>query len=268
MSSFTLNLNSSQSDASGDSQDFVVRFRAPITINENYEVALVSCNLWYSYPNVDATQYGNARFTYSPDNGATWKNIDFPTGTYTIQDLNGFIYDALVVNGDDDPDANGIPSIILRPNFNTLKVEIEITDTSAIFQVDLSTSNFYKLLGFTDAQAASPLIGVGVYTGDDVANINNDINKLIIQTSLLSTSGATYDNSLQGTTLYSFIPDVPPGANQDVVPSERLYIPMTNSMNYASQITQVRMTIRDNLGRLVNFRGEPVSYLLHIRPIR
>jgi hypothetical protein len=263
MSSFTLNLNSSDTSAVGVSGDFNVKLNTPIYLGrDEYEIALVSCNLWYSYPNVSANSYNNARFTYSDDAGATWYNIDFPEGTYTITDLNSYIYDQLVLNGHADVDMNGIPSIILRPNYNTLKIEIEITEVN--FQVDLGTSNFYMLLGFSTLQSATPLTAIGVYEGDELANINNDINKLTIGTSLLSTSTSTFDNSQKGTTLYSFVPNNAPGSNLDVVPSERLYIPM----NADVQITNIRMYLRDNLGRALDFRGEPVSYLLHIRKIK
>jgi len=263
MSSFTLNLNSSDSSAVGVSGDYNVKLSTPIYLGrEPYEIGLVSCNLWYSYPNVSATSYDNARFTYSDDAGVTWYNIDFPEGTYTITDLNSYIYDQLVINGHDDVDMDGTPSIILRPNYNTLKIEIEITEVN--FQVDLGTSNFYELLGFSALQAASPLTTVAIHEGDDLANINNGINKLVIGTSLLSTSGATFDNATIGTTLYSFVPNSAPGSNLDVIPSERLYIPMNADL----QITNIRMYIRDNLGRALDFRGEPISYLLHIRKIK
>jgi hypothetical protein len=261
MSSFTLNLNSSDEGAVGVSSDFTVKLTPPIYLGrDKYEMSLVSCNIWYSYPNVSANSYNNARFTYTYL--ATPYNIDFPEGTYTITDLNSYIYDQLVLNGHDDIDTNGIPSIVLRPNYNTLKIEIEISEAN--FTVDLSTSDFYLLLGFSTAQSVVPLAGVGIYTGANLANINNGINKLVIGSSLLSTSGATYDNSTQGTTLYSFVPDTPPGSNLDVVPSERLYIPMNNDI----QITNVRFYIRDNIGRPIDFRGEPVSYLLHIKQIK
>ena len=260
MSSFTLNINSSQI-ANADSGDFTVKMEPPIYLGKGqYEVSLVSCNLWYSYPNVSATEYNNAKFTYSPDSGVTFKDVDFPTGTYTITDLNSYLHDQLILNGDYDTDTNGIPSISFTPNFNTLKVEIEITE--ATFQVDLSTSNFYKLFGFSDTQAASILTASAV--GDNIANINNDVNKLVIGTSLLGNSLNTYDNSVKGTTLYSFIPDSAPGSNVLVQPAERLYIPMNN----AYQIFNVRMYIQDNLGRRLDFRGEPVSYLIHIREIK
>ena len=255
--SFTINLNSTDVSATGPSDNFRVNFKPPLFFGAGkYECALVSANVWNSIANVSATEYNNARFTYEV--GATTYNIDIPEGTYSIVDLNAAIFQGLVDAGNEGP--AGLPSIELVPNFNTLKIEIVIND--AAFTVDLSTSDFYKLLGFSDAQAAVPLATSTV--GDNVANINNDINKLLITTTFLDNSGASYDGATTSNVLYSFVFSNPPGANEDITPAERLYIPMNN----AKQISYVQMQIKDNLNRDVDFRGEPVSYLLHLRQVK
>jgi len=255
--SFTINLNSTDASATGPSDNFRVNFKPPLFFGAGkYECALVSANVWNSIANVSATEYNNARFTYVV--GAISYDIDIPEGTYSIVDLNAAIFQGLVDDGNEGP--AGLPSIELVPNFNTLKIEIVIND--AAFTVDLSTSDFYKLLGFSDAQAAVPLATSTV--GDNVANINNDINKLLITTTFLDNSGASYDGATTSNVLYSFVFSNPPGANEDITPAERLYIPMNN----AKQISYVQMQIKDNLNRDVDFRGEPVSYLLHLRELK
>jgi hypothetical protein len=255
--SFTINLNSTDTSATGPADNFRVNFKPPLFFGSGkYECALVSANVWNSIANVSATEYNNARFTYEV--AAITYDIDIPEGTYSIVDLNAAIFQGLVDDGNEGPP--GTPSIELVPNFNTLKIEIVINDPA--FSVDLSTSNFYKLLGFSDAQAAVPITVSTV--GDNVANINNDINKLLITTTFLDNSGASYDGANTSNVLYSFVFSNPPGANEDITPAERLYIPMNN----AKQISYVQMQIKDNLNRDVDFRGEPVSYLLHLREVK
>lgn len=56
--------------------------------NKQYEMALVNLETYYSFPNIDST---NNNFRYSPDNGATWFNIDIPEGSYEITDINDYI---------------------------------------------------------------------------------------------------------------------------------------------------------------------------------
>ena len=256
--SFTINLNSTDPNATGPADNFRVNFKPPLFFGSGkYECALVSANVWNSIANISATEYNNARFSYRVGGGPII-NIDIPEGTYSIVDINAAIFQGLVNNGDEGP--AGTPSIELVPNFNTLKIEIVINDPA--FQVELNTSDFYKLLGFSDAQAAVPLIVSTV--GDNVANINNDINKLLITTTFLDNSGASYDGANTSNVLYSFVFSNPPGANEDITPAERLYIPMNN----AKQISYVQMQIKDNLNRDVDFRGEPVSYLLHLREVK
>lgn len=255
--SFTINLNSTDVSATGPADNFRVNFKPPLFFGAGkYECALVSANVWNSIANVSATEYNNARFTYEV--AAISYDIDIPEGTYSIVDLNAAIFQGLVNDGNEGP--AGTPSIELVPNFNTLKIEIVINDPA--FSVDLSTSDFYKLLGFSDAQAAVPLTVSTI--GDNVANINNDINKLLITTTFLDNSGASYDGATTSNVLYSFVFSNPPGANEDITPAERLYIPMNN----AKQISYVQMQIKDNLNRDVDFRGEPVSYLLHLRQVK
>ena len=43
-----------------------------LDISKNYEIALVSASMWYSWYNISNSQYSNASWRYSIDSGATW----------------------------------------------------------------------------------------------------------------------------------------------------------------------------------------------------
>ena len=51
------------------------RFHPLIQLDETkkYEMALVNLETYYAFPNIDSS---NNNFRYSPDNGATWVDID------------------------------------------------------------------------------------------------------------------------------------------------------------------------------------------------
>ncbi len=59
------------------------KFRPLIELGKNkkYEMALVGLETYYSFPNIDSS---NNNFRYSPDNEATWFDINIPEGAYEI----------------------------------------------------------------------------------------------------------------------------------------------------------------------------------------
>src|SRR5260370_13398117 len=67
--------------------DFTTYLSNPIDlIGKNLEVALVRLETFNSFPNIEENV--NNIFRYSPDNGDTWKDIKFDTGSYEIDDMN------------------------------------------------------------------------------------------------------------------------------------------------------------------------------------
>jgi hypothetical protein len=83
---------------SGKSTSIRTRFNPLIQLDKtkSYEMALVNLETYYSFPNIDST---NNNFRYSPDNGATWFNIDIPEGSYEIEDINNYIQRLMKDNG-------------------------------------------------------------------------------------------------------------------------------------------------------------------------
>jgi len=74
-------------------------------------------------------------------------------------------------------------------------------------------------------------------------------------------AGGSYDNSLGSDILYSFVPQSGRGSSIHIEPNYPIYVPVNEVM----YINRIQMRITDQLGRRVNFNGEPVTYFLHIR---
>jgi len=227
--------------------NFSVRFNQEIKLDKEYDwsIALDKAALWYSYPNVSASSYDNADFTYW--NGAIWQTFTIAEGIYNFSDLNSVIQAGITGLGDVGANINYVP------NFNTQRITVQLAGG---YQWDPTTSNLYKLFGFSDAQAAAPIVVTTLAT--EVANVTNDVTSLYIKLDILRD---TWENASGGQVLYAFLPDGPPGSIISLDPPERIYI----SILPTEAIQSLRIFVQDNLSRNVDFRGESTAYTLHIR---
>src|SRR5215469_12642826 len=66
---------------SGNESSFTTFIDPPIHLDKNdkYEAALLSIDMYYSFPNITNE---NNNFSYSTDNGNTWKTITLDKGSY------------------------------------------------------------------------------------------------------------------------------------------------------------------------------------------
>lgn len=252
--SILLNLDSSRANTT-TSHDFTLHIPEGIQLHENWSVALVSAQLWYSYVNISQAK-GNNIFTYIDDTSTSY-DIVVNDGMYNISDINDLLYAFQV---DNEHDTAGVVPVSIEPNYNTSNVDITIAQASN-FVVDLSTSLMYSLFGFSAAQAATPLDETT--TGESIADISGGRSKILICTSLLEGSDSMWDNTTKGTALYSFSPDTPPGSLMTIEPSERIYLHMDNQ----SRIARIRMYILDNQGNVVDMRGENCTYMVHLKKL-
>lgn len=226
-----------------NSDDFTIDFSSPLKVIDGiHEIGLIKCNLWYSFFNV-SNDYNNRVIQYT-NNTAQTRTVTFPEGNYTINQLNDYLNASMINFGD-------TASIIIEPNYSTLKVKITILNG---YSLDLTTSNFNLLLGWNS----------GIYNfngsldGQNPANINRDINSLLIHCDIL---GSSFKNGVLSDILFSFVPNVPPGSNIEIEPQHLIYLPLI----IPDYIRKIRMYITDQLGRRVNLNQQPVTYLLHLR---
>jgi len=252
MSTNLIFLDSTTLTGNIQSDNFIVPLDIDIS-DCRYEISLVKLNLWYSWYNI-SSEYNNQTLRYSSNRGSTWKTITIPEGQYSIDQLNTLIQSIMYTNGDYYTNAQNIISynITISLEYSTLKVNIQVSNN---FQVDLTISNLYLLLGFSN------IIVTTTQEGYLPANINNDINTLNLTCSIITGS---YQNTNSSNILYTFTPNSLPGSNLDIYPQKLLYLPVVN----IRRITSIGISIIDNLNRRVNLNNQPLSVLLSLRKIK
>ena len=223
------------------------KFRPLIQLDNDrkYEMALVNLETYFSFPNMDSS---NHNFRYSPDNGATWVNINIPEGSYELVDINEYIQRIMRENGHYDSTSDEY-NITLEANNNTLKSVLNI---AANYMVDLTPENSVRsVLGFNALMYSS-----GYNESENIVNILS-VTSLRITSDII---GSSYSNGSNENTIYSFFPSVGPGYKIIEVPVNLVYLPIT--MN---TISSMETKLIDQNGKLINLRGEELSIRFHIR---
>ena len=134
------------------SHDFTVKLTNPIKLSYDmkHEIAVRTISMTYSWYNIRQS-YGNNQIKYSKDNGTSWETITFVDGMYSYDDINQYIKKYMknkghLVEGTKDSDDDEIKyGINLYFVLSTYRVLIELADN---YQIDLTNSDFRKLIGF------------------------------------------------------------------------------------------------------------------------
>lgn len=253
LNSFLLNLSSPDP---ATSNDFTINYSSnPIMLGDaEYEIALTSAQLWYSFFNISSA-FNNNIFRYSTDSGGNYKTITIPNGIYGILDLNSVIQSVMEENGDfDNSGTKSAFYITILPNLNTLKIIIAIDNPT--YRVDLTVGNLNEILGFN-----KQILAV-TSESENRANIQRDVDSLYIRTNLVS-SQASFGNEIGSDILYTFSPNSAPGSILSIQPFQPVFLPLSPKR----YIDSVRIYVTDNLNRPVNFNGERCTYTLSIRRI-
>lgn len=244
----SLLLKLDSSSTSQDSDNFTIQY-PNIEIPGSWEVGLIKGHFWYSYYNISST-LGNNIIRYSTDGGVSWEtNITLPDGIYSVTDINTYMQQVMNTRGHYDV-GNDLYYATIAANFNTLKCDITLSNN---YQIDLSTGTLYSTLGFAQA------IVTATSSGTSPVDITNGINSLEVQCSLTESG---YSNEFSGATLASFVPDNSPGSAIVVAPNPVVYLPVNTKTIY-----KINIKITDQLNRRINFNGENVTVMLHLRKI-
>jgi len=248
--SYLLTISSDDRESAQSTDNISIAFAPALRISGNWELALQSMTLWYSYYNI-SPDYNNQIFRYN--NGSIWKNITITPGLYTIDDLNAYIQSVMLANGDFTV-VGGVNTfdITLTPNYNTFKLRVSI---SGGYQVDFTVGNLNQLLGFTQ------IIVTTTQEGLNNVNITNGVDRIIVHCDAVS---GTYKSGLASDVLFSFAIDGKPSSLITIEPYHLIYLPI----NKSGYLDRLRMYITDNLGRRINFNGETITYSLSLRQMR
>jgi len=238
---------------SNNSSNFTFTYPSRINLGSlNYEVALLSAELWYSVRNVT----GNKVIRYTHDNEATWVDLAVPDGVYTVLDLNKLLHSSLEDEGVVDTDM--LYGLSITVNYNTNRCGIVIDNTvdggTHTFKLDLTASNnLASLLGFDEAVYDTTTTGQNTpdVAAQDAWQIRCDlINK-------------SYDGDVRGDVIYSFTPQSPPNSNMRVEPLHLTYVQVKKS-----EIDSITIRFTDQNNKDLDFGGEDTIVSLSLRPIK
>ena len=227
----------------GNTSKLETNFVPPLNFNGdncNYEIALISLETYYSFPNIDDE---NNRLRFSHDNGKTWKDITLHTGCYELKAINKTLESLIIEAGGHKGDLK------VEANKNTFQCIMTVAET---VQIDFTTKNSLRtVLGFEPK-----VFGAGLHTSTHTVNIMR-VNSILVQCDVI---GASYLNGTQKPIIYSFFPDVGPGDKIVMEPKTLIYLPL--SLNIISRMSSW-MTDQDN--KLLDLREEEVTLKFHIR---
>ena len=234
----------------GTSSDFTTSYTPPLRFdpNKRYEAALLSIDLYYSFPNI--TSENNA-LKYSTDFGLNWKTITLDTGSYELSAINNEIQRQMISNDDYDK-KNNKPYVSITANISKLKSIVDITNRDYI--VDLDTIG--PTLGFPLYHG---ILAQGYRESVNIVDIIK-INSVLVNIDIISGS---YLNGSQSPVLYSFFPNVSPGHKIVERPNPSLIYYPVNRPN----IDSIRVWLTDQNNNLIDVRGERVTVRIAIREV-
>ena len=234
-----------------ESSEIAYRVSTAIRLNPNlsYKVGLVFFGVFNLPRLINST---NNNFRYSKDSGATWKTGIIPPGAYDIDDLNSAIQTILTANGDWIDNAIVIEVINAVAKF--------VIKLASGYQVDFTINNSLgSILGFN-----SRIISSSSNTADTIGNIQAGVNSINIKTDI--SFGGLVGNSTTKTLerkgiIYSIPLFIQPiGGYIAEAPLNPIYYPLS-----VNRIENIYIRVEDWNGKLIDFGGEKILILLHIK---
>lgn len=214
----------------------------PLHLNEEnkWEIALLDFTTYNSIPNI--IEGVNNKFHYfkkKDDQDESREVVEFQTGSYEISDINRELQNKL-----------GKEIFELTANNNNLKSEIKCQ-----FYIDFTQpGSVGSLLGFpSNTTLLEPNT---LHTSVTTVNIIK-VNTINITCNIVQ--GAYRDGSNEHI-LHTFYPTVPPGFKIVEKPHNLIYLPL-NTIH----VSDIVLSVLDQDGDTVDFRGEVITLRLHIR---
>ena len=101
--------------------DFEINYDVPLEFSSSSEIALIGCNMWYSWHNL-SDKYNTNKLKYF--DSKEWLIIVFPEGNYDFDDIQDYINDHFKTND---------PPISIHGNTVTLRTIVLLKPG---FQID------------------------------------------------------------------------------------------------------------------------------------
>lgn len=171
-----------------------------------------------------------------------WKEVELPIGSYEFDDIAKYLNTALKKTIGRD--------VIFRANKNTMKCIIE---TSQDLSIDFAGPNSIgSVLGFKPKL----LRGARTYVSDHNINIQNTS---VVRVNCDLVTGSFHNGQITHT-LYEFYPEAEPGRKIIEQPRNLIYLPVVRR-----RINSVNISLVDQEGKLIDFRGEQICCRIHIK---
>lgn len=212
-------------------------FSPEIELDERFSY---SCCLldFYTYNSIPNVHEDNNKFYYSIDGGKSYQVLTLPIGSFEVAEILYFLNTELQQRD---------VMITISADRNTMKCSINCEA-----HIDFTRNDSIgPILGFTRR-----MLGKGSFKSDRIINIQR-INNLRIDCDLISGS---FHNGEKTHTIYEFDPSVDPGYKINEQPKHLIYLPVVRR-----RISTVNISILDQNGELVDFRGENITCRIHIK---
>lgn len=225
--------------------------------NSSYCCGLMDFTSYNSIPNIIDGENNKFQYSYKKDvkkkdakgaetiNSVTQeKTISLPTGAYEVEDILKYLKIEL-----------SIEHISLWYEINVAAAKVRIQFSTQVNWIDGTVLN---VLGFN--RVSSPtFIKNDVYWSNTIVRIT-DIDVIRIDCDIVSGS---YINGKHCHTIHQFSHcKVSPGYKFIEVPQHIVYLPIKEK-----QLRTIQISIVDQDGRLIDFRGEQISCRIHIKKL-
>lgn len=209
----------------------------------SYYLGLTGLHTYNTIPNIEE---GCNKFIYHGG-----KEIIIPSGSYEITDIESYLQRKLLFDSPSNLVADNILS--LKPNNSTLQCEIK-----SLYDIDFSPNKgtIGKLLGFSGRE----ILRTGVLHTSDIPVQILKVSSIRVECNIVT--GAYYDDQLSHT-LFEFTPAVDPGYSINIEPRNIIYLPIVSK----NSISNITISIVDQNGDSVNFRGERILIRLELKKI-
>ncbi len=216
----------------GKSHNFTTHFQPALDFSDGeYSVALISALVPYTFFNISSA-LGNNNFHFT--NNGVPATISFPDGSYSVDAINNYIKGVLGPN-----------VIQVLTDLNRLRVYLVI---STNYTVDFTFNDtFRSLLGFN-----SGVYNAGTVYAQNEPDITNGNDSFYIICDLVDSSASSI-GPIRSPVLYGFDFTVGQGSAQELIPTERVHLPIAKS--YCSDVT---VQIVNQNGQLVDLNNEKV----------
>ena len=216
-----------------------INFDPPIILPAEctYELALVSLDTYYSFPNIDVE---NNSLRILVEN--VWSLIEIPRGCYEIKTIQDEIRRSITIKGGD------ATNFTLIPNHSTLRCVMKITKA---LEIDFGVPNsIFDVLGME-----KKIYRKGIHTGEKMVNIMK-VNSILVQTDIIQGSRL---NGKELPIIATFFPNVSPGYKLIWRGHTLIYCPLT--LNVISNMS-CWLTDQDNKALDLGEEELTVSFLI------